>query len=485
MESIIFPCPSNFSDCCKTEPIAILRNNTDRTIVMKFGGTSVQDSQAIRRVANIVADHTCRRVVVVSAMAKVTDLLLNLAKIAAKRNFDEAMNSLLCLRTRHHLASRELLNKDTELLYKLEEQLEQYFEDLGRLIQVITREQHLSPRNKDEISAYGELLSSAIIEARLRAQGLNAELIDSRRLILTNNEFTNAIPDMVISRQRIRDLLLPALNRNSIPVVQGFIGSTLDSATTTLGRGGSDYTASIIGAALDADAIDIWTDVDGFMTADPRIVPDARRIAELSFDEATELTYFGAKILHPQTVKPAIEKGIPVHIFNTYNPANEGTKIGNYTHLEMRLVTSITYKRGVSVLTVHSNKHLQAWRFLTSVFDILKHHRVTAQTLTISGEDVSIVLESSEQITDLRDNLLSLGNIHTFSEETMICIVGNNLKSTPSIAARALYVLQEFYLERFNYGASERSLTFIVKEADTVEVLNQLHKEFFGKVSSP
>ena len=304
-------------------------------IVMKFGGTSLQDRAAINRACDIVAGRVDQSpIVVVSAMARVTDALLAAcARGRLKRRFDEAASLIDALRERHLRTARELVEPDGDggagkvSFKEVEGEIRARFAELENLARAIATLGELTPRSQDAVASFGERLSSIIVAAAMKARGLLSELVDSRQFMITDDHFTAAAPDMSETRSRARSRLLPLVEGGRVVVAQGFIGATPDGVTTTIGRGGSDFSAAVIGAALGAERIEIWTDVNGLLTADPRIVPDARRIRVISFAEAAELSYFGAKVLHPSTVLPAVDLDIPVHIFNTHNPSCEGTLI--------------------------------------------------------------------------------------------------------------------------------------------------------------
>ncbi|MFY9841464.1 MAG: aspartate kinase, partial [Terriglobales bacterium] len=295
-------------------------------IVMKFGGTSVQDAKAIDRVAQIVqgrlVDHP---VVVVSAMAKVTDSLLAMGKAAGGGDRKTALKMARALRERHYDTAGELLG--TALFTEFHGDLGADFEDLDELLRGIGAVGEITPRTYDYVASFGEVLSSKIVAAAFVARGLPGAHVDARHCLLTDSSYTRAVPQFDETNERLRKRVKPLLDTGKVPVMGGFIGSNRAGITTTIGRGGSDFSAAIFGAGLNAQRIEIWTDVDGMMTTDPRLCPDARRIKVISFDEAAELAYFGAKVLHPATVLPAIQQNIPVYVLNSQNPTCEGTKV--------------------------------------------------------------------------------------------------------------------------------------------------------------
>src|SRR5262245_27855584 len=387
-------------------------------IVMKFGGTSVQDAAAINSAAEIVKTKLASKpIVVVSAMARVTDALLRIARTAEARRYEEAKDVFVELKERHLQTARELLaNSDAKLRdgYKLkdvERQIEDYFAELDNFARSIATLGELTLRTKDAIASFGERLSSLIIASAFQVHGIESELVDSRDFIITDDKFTSAAPLQQPIESHTRAILLPIIEAGRVPVAQGFIGSTLEGVTTTIGRGGSDYSAAIIGAALNADAIEIWTDVDGLLTADPRVVPEARRIRVISFAEAAELSYFGAKVLHPSTVLPAIERKIPVHIYNTLNPSNEGTTILYETTPSSNLIKSIAFKRGVSVVNVASTRMLMAHGFLRAIFEVFERYQTSVDVVTTSEVSVSVTLDDAEMIEAIRRDLSGIGEV--------------------------------------------------------------------------
>jgi aspartate kinase len=283
------------------------------------------------------------------------------------------------------------------------------------------------------------------------------------------------------SELRVRQELAPMVELGKVPVAQGFIGATTNGVTTTIGRGGSDYSAAILGACAGADAIEIWTDVDGLMTADPRVVPEARRIRIISFVEAAELSYFGAKVLHPSTVIPAIGRGIPVHIYNTKNPACEGTLIVSEARPSKNVIKSIAFKRGVTIVNVASTRMLMAHGFLSAIFDVFEKHRTSVDVVTTSEVSVSITIDSTEALDSIRQELGGIGEVTVERSRAIICVVGDNLKSTPGVAARIFSAIQPTNVNMISQGASEINLTFVIDDGDVDRVARAPHKEFFAE----
>lgn len=423
--------------------------------------------------------------VVVSAMARVTDALLGVAGKAinpqqgAEERAAEVAEAIGGLRERHLATARDLLRGGPpgDRVSRVEGQLEALFAELGRFAHSVAMIGELSPRSQDAIVSFGERLSSVIVSEAFAARGLPSRLVDSRDFIITDRNFTSAAPDFGATRERARRSLLPLLGEGLIPVAQGFIGSSHEGVTTTIGRGGSDFSAAIIGAALEAEAIEIWTDVDGLMTTDPRVEPAARRIRVISFAEAAELSYFGAKVLHPSTVLPAVELGIPVHIFNTKNPAGEGTLIVNEPPPSRSLIKSIAFKRGVTIVNITSTRMLLAYGFLRRVFEVFDRHQTSVDVVTTSEVSVSITLDSTHRLEAIRRDLESFGEVEVEQGKAIVCVVGDNLKFRPGIAAR-LFQAVEANVNMISQGASEINLTFVIDESEVDPVVRSIHKIF-------
>ena len=456
---------------------------------MKFGGTSVQDAAAINQVAEIVAGRLNRTpVVVVSAMARVTDTLLRIARTAMERRFDEASSLINDLRERHLAAARELLTQPVRsagtdhLLEGVQYGIQKRFGELENLARSIATLGELTPRSQDAIASFGERLSSLIVAAAFIARGIPSELVDSRRFIITDDRFTNASPNWAETEARTRSELLPVIEAGRVPLAQGFIGSTQDDVTTTIGRGGSDYSAAIIGAALRVEAIEIWTDVDGLLTADPRIIADARRIRIISFAEAAELSYFGAKVLHPSTVLPAIERNIPVHIYNTRNPAGEGTLIVAKPQSSNSLIKSIAFKRGVTIVNVTSTRMLLAYGFLRAIFEVFDRYQTSVDVVTTSEVSVSMTLDGTDNLEAIKRDLSGIGEVSIERQKAIVCVVGDNLKFKPGVAARLFRAIGDANVNMVSQGASEINLTVVIDENEVGEVVRRLHQEFFADV---
>jgi aspartate kinase len=439
-------------------------------IVMKFGGTSVMDATAIDRTAQIVKGRLSRRpMVVVSAMAKVTDALLAAGKAAGEGQRDQALELVYCLRERHHRTAKELVTD--EQYASLGPELDREFDTLNELLKGIVAVGELSPRSSDYVVSYGERLNSKIVTAAYCARGIDAVLVDARKVMVTDAQHGKAIPQAEEIEHRAKNLVRPLLDNAQVPVMGGFIGATEQGVQTTIGRGGSDFSAALIGAGLDAEAIEIWTDVNGMMTTDPRICPEARRIRVISFEEAAELAYFGAKVLHPATVLPAVQKDIPVLILNSLNPSNEGTLIVGRTPRSKSTFKAIAAKKRITIVEVVAARMLGAHGFLKAIFDVFDKHQCSID-------------DSNEAIPAIAADLEKIADVKYAGRNAIVCLVGENIRETPQIAARVFAALGGINVRMISQGASEINITFVINEDDVPEAIRRLHKAFFTEVDA-
>ncbi|HZQ20151.1 MAG TPA: lysine-sensitive aspartokinase 3 [Terriglobales bacterium] len=448
-------------------------------IVMKFGGTSVADATAIERVVSIVRERLPRHpVVVVSAMARVTDQLLQIAHAAGAGDRKTALTVARELRERHYNTAGELLG--TALFTQFHGDLGTEFEHLEELVRGISAVGELTPRSTDAVASFGEVLSSKLVTAALSAKGIEASHVDSRECIVTDDSFTRAAPVYDETDRKLSELVRPLTEQGHVPVMGGFVGATRNGVTTTIGRGGSDFSASIIGAGLSADRIEIWTDVDGMMTTDPNLCPDARRIKVISFDEAAELAYFGAKVLHPATVLPAVEKNIPVFILNSRNPSCEGTRIAaRAPHCE-NFFKAIAAKKRITIVDVVAPRMLLAHGFLKQIFEAFDRHRIPIDVVSTSEVSVSLTVDSNESIPALAADLSRIADVKYEGRKAIVCLVGENLREVPGIAAHVFGELTDVKIRMISQGASEINLTFVIDEEQVPSVVQRLHKTFFS-----
>jgi aspartate kinase len=450
-------------------------------IVMKFGGTSVMDAVAIDRTAQIVKNRLERRpVVVVSAMSRVTDALLAAGKAAGDGQREPALELAYGLRQRHHATAKELV---TAARYaQLGAEIEREFDTLDELLKGIVAVGELSPRSSDYVVSYGERLNSRIVTEAYLARGIRAVHVDARKVMITGAQHGRAIPQPEEIEHRAKNLVRPLLLDAQVPVIGGFIGATAHGVQTTIGRGGSDFSAALIGAGLDAEAIEIWTDVDGMRTTDPRICPDARRIRVISFEEAAELAYFGAKVLHPATVLPAVQKNIPVLVLNSLNPSNEGTLIVGRAPRSRSTFKAIAAKNRITIVDVVAARMLGAHGFLKAIFDVFDRHHCSIDVVSTSEVSVSLTVDSNEAIPAIAADLEAIADVKYAGRNAIVCLVGENIRETPQIAARVFTALGDINVRMISQGASEINITFVIGEDDVPEALRRLHKEFFTEV---
>ena len=450
-------------------------------IVMKFGGTSVQDAAAIDRVAAIVRERLHEHpVVIVSALAKMTDLLLAMASAAGTGDREKALELSRAARERHFNCASDLLG--TGRFVQIHSELEEEFNALDDLLRGIVAVGELTPRTTDNIAGFGERVSSKIATAAFSIRGIHASHVDSRKCIITDSNFTKAIPQFDETNARLNEIVSPLLKHGRVPVMGGFIGSNREGISTTLGRGGSDFSAAIVGAGLDAERIEIWTDVDGMMTTDPNLCPEARRIKIISFEEAAELAYFGAKVLHPATLLPAIQKNIPVLILNSRNPRNEGTRITATAPKSKNIFKAIAAKKRITIVDIVATRMLMAHGFLKSIFEVFASHRCPVDMVSTSEVSVSVTVDSNESIAAIAADLGKLADVKYQGRKAIVCLVGENIRSTPGIAAKVFSAIPDVTVHMISQGASEINISFVIDEADVPEAVSQLHKAFFSTV---
>ncbi len=453
---------------------------TDTPVVMKFGGTSVRDADAIRRLIDIVGRETRPRLVVVSALAGVTDTLVDLGSTARGSGSLDPMETVETLRTRHLALVEELV--DAEERAPMATAIEQACDELQLLVSAVGVVQELSPRSADAIHAFGEGLSSQLVAATLDAAGTPARWIDATTLLVTDGSHGRAQPRIDLTHAQLDEHVAPLMDAGIVVVVAGFVGATDTGVVTTLGRGGSDYSAAIFGAALDAAEIQIWTDVDGILTADPRLVDDARLVPKLTFAEASELAYFGAKVLHPATIQPAVAKDIAVRILNSRNPDGRGTEVTKHGTGDSP-VTAIASKRGLTVIEVESARMLMAHGFLKRLFDVFDRFETAVDVVTTSEVDVSITIDNDRHLDELVAELSTFAEVRTVPHMALLCVVGETLNQDLTLFPQVVEALG-VPCRMVSQSASRRNLTFVMREADLPTALNRLHSHFFARVEA-
>jgi len=445
-------------------------------IVVKFGGTSVGDAAAIERAAEIVGARVARRpVVVVSALAGVTNALLAIAEQATRGQLIGAIRGVEALRERHLEQVDVLLPGPTGA--EVAAELSASFDELASLAEALSVLGHLTPRSLDAIAAMGEQLSSALVVEAFRARGIDAELVDAREVVITDDRFTAATPQPERIAEECRERLLPLLTAGRVPVLGGFIGSSAGGVTTTLGRGGSDYSASLIGAALQAEAIEIWTDVDGMLTADPRVVDGARLIERIRFDEASELAAFGAKVLHPSTIAPAVRLGIPVYVYNSRKPAGRGTLIT--FEAPRRPVSAIAGRGGTTLVTVGSPRMVFAHGMLHEVLRAFERHHTSVNVVATSEVSVTMTVDDPKHLDALVVDLRQIGDVSIARDRGILAIVGAGISDSTAAMARALGALDGLHLHMLSLSSTGINLTVVIDGAHLPAAMRRLHAAFF------
>ena len=437
-------------------------------IVMKFGGTSVGGADEIRNVAEIIKSNLGRKpIVVVSAVKKITDKLIELANLAKEGNGDETFSTIKSI----HYGILERLSLEKKLL-------DSDFNELQKAVKSVNGKM-LDAKTLDLFQSFGERMSSKIVAAQLSKNNMEAQAFNAFDLgLITNSDFGNAEP----LEEAYNNLDKNITKLNVVPVITGFIGKTVNGEITTLGRGGSDYTAGIIGAAINASEIQIWTDVDGIMSADPKIVGNARTLEQVSFAEASELAYFGAKVLHPKTIIPAMEKNIPVRVLNTFNPKGSGTLILNEVEKSNQTVKAITSKRNITLIHVNSKRMLGAYGFLARLFDVFYKYKQSVDVVSTSEVSVSMTTDNGKNVEDIASDLKGIADVKVLKNKAVICVVGEGMRNAPGVSGRVFSVLgkNKINIEMISQGASEINITFVVDGKDAENAVKVLHKGYYG-----
>lgn len=453
-------------------------------IIMKFGGTSVEDAKAIKNLTEIVKKELPRKpIVIVSACSGITNQLLQTANSAAEGKKEEALNLVASIESRHKKIVKDLFEGDIQRF--LTKHLGVITEELAALVNGVVVLGELTNRSLDTFASYGERMSSFIIHHYFESQKLKSFWVDARSFMITDDQFTKAIPQFDIVERKLREIIHPKVNNGYVVISQGFIGSTVQGVTTTIGRGGSDYSAAIIGALLDAEDIQIWTDVDGILSSDPSVVKDAKKIKVMSFNEAAELAYFGARVLHPETILPAVKKNIPVRVLNSKNPSSSGTLIVAKPKTDKRcIVKSIAYKEGITMISIVSTRMFLATGFLENVFDVFHKYQTVVHTVATSEVSVTATIDNVKNLSHIIKELKQFATVSVSDKKAIICIVGDNLRNTPGLAVRMLSAITDVNINMISQGASEINLSFVVDEDQVDDAVLRLHKELFANAGS-
>ena len=460
-------------------------------ITMKFGGTSVGDAKRLEDVALIVRSLLPRHpVLVASAMAGVTNLLLETAQLAVRRETGQVQANIDALREKHLQVANTMIpheGRRAELIGRHAGLLD----ELSNLYHGVSLLKELSVRSLDAIASFGEVLSCLQLTAILSLREVPAEFIDARTLVRTDARFGEAAVDFSVTREHLRAALLPLVQKGAVPVVTGFIGSTEDGLTTTLGRSGSDYTASIVGAALDSEEIWIWTDVDGVMTADPRTVQTATVLPEITYREAAEMSYFGAKVIHPKTMMPAIENSIPIRIKNTFNPSHPGTLISNATVSMNRVVKNVTSIDNLSLVSIEGNGMVGVPGISARIFSALAQVQVNVMMISQASSEHNVCLvvpqgDCRKALAALREQFeleiarKTVDDIKLLDNVSIVAVVGEGMKGMRGIAGKTFTAVANagVNIVAIAQGSSELNISLVVEEPDAAKAVQAIHDAF-------
>ncbi|MFH1641427.1 MAG: lysine-sensitive aspartokinase 3 [Nanoarchaeota archaeon] len=434
-------------------------------IVMKFGGSSVKDAKRIINTAEIIKSRLSDDpVVVVSALGGITDMLIEASENAFS---GKDSSSILKQIKERHVSTLKDLGLDETLVDK---ELKEFTE----LIQRIASVKEVTTETMDHVQSFGERMSAKLVAGHLNKIGIIAEAHNAYDVgFVSNDDYGNAEP-IKETEEQLRQHLS---NKKALPVITGFIAKNKAGKITTLGRGGSDYTAAIVGTALNVSEIQIWTDVNGIMTTDPRIVNTAKTISEISFNEASELAFFGAKVLHPKTIIPAIEKNIPVRVLNTYEPTNKGTVI--VKEAKKQAVKGIACKRGNILMNITSQRMVNAHGFLARLFSVFKKYGKSVDMIATSEVSVSLTIDSDRYLDEITKELKKTAEVTIAKNKSIICVVGNGMQDSRGVIGRVLQTLSDLRIEMVSAGASEINISLIVDDKDADTALKKLHAEYF------
>jgi len=451
--------------------------------VLKFGGTSVADADAIRRVAAIVAtEHQRARgagpVVVVSALGGVTDRLLEVASLARTGDAAAARRVVDAIGQRHLAVADAIGSVEARAAARAE--IEAEVAHLSSVAGALAVTREVSPRSLDAVAAIGEILSCRLVAALFADAEIPAAAVDPRTLIVTDEHFTQAAPQPEPTRAHVDANLRPVVASARVAVTGGFVAATRAGVVTTLGRGGSDHSAAILGAAIDATEIQIWTDVDGMLTADPRVVADCRLVPFLSFAEAAELAYFGAKVLHPKTIQPAAARNIPVRILNTFRPEASGTLIADNASVDAASVTALACKKGITVVTITSTGMLMAHGYMRRLFEIFERFRTSVDVVSTSEVSVSVTIDNVAHLDAIVAGLSAFAEVSVVGDLALVAVVGDRYGTDPSAFTRVVRALEGIPLRLVSQADARRNVTLVIDEDDLSSAMGRLHAEFFG-----
>ena len=448
-------------------------------IVMKFGGTSVANFEAITRTIFIIGGKLDQKpVVVVSALSKVTDLLYRISEAAASKDSDLTKELLAEPRQRHVNLACELLEQNPVQKESAVGRVNAICDDLDSLANAVCAVGELSDRNKAIIIANGELLSSTIICFAMNAKGIRTNWIDARKMMVTNDAYLKGEPIESEIVERVPGMVAEAYQSMDAVITQGFIASNLNGEQTVLGRGGSDYSASLSGMAIDAERIEIWTDVDGVRTADPRKVQNTKYLEKISFEEAAEMAHFGAKVLHPLTIEPAVKKNIPIYVLNSMNPSGKGTAILRNEFIEDG-VKSVSFKENIRVINIFSMRMINTSGFLRRVFEIFSENKVSVDLISTSEANISVTVDASQKIDRVVAELSEFAEVIVDEDKAQVSVIGKNIVRLNGMLKKTFAPLKRCNVYMISQGASFVNISFVVDREELTEVVQDLHDHLF------
>jgi len=457
-------------------------------IVLKFGGASLKDAETIGRVESVIRSRLEQQpAIIVSACGSTTDKLCATLDALASGHTDTARD-LVTEIERDHLKIIEDTIEDDTSRRQANEILENGLARLNRLVDGMDCLGEVSPRSRDALLSFGELTSAPLLSQILSARGVPATMVDPRRVIITDGDYCEAAPIMQETERRCRETIAPLLEANRIPIMGGFVGATAEGITTTLGRGGSDFTASLVAGALQASMIEYWKDADGILTADPSLVPEARTVPLLTYQEAGELAFLGARVLHPASIQPAVDARIPVRVLNLYEPENLGTLITETVpavHESAQppeeAVSSVACKRNQVMLGIYSTRMLGATGFLRRVFEVFDRLSLSVDHIATSEVSVTVTMNPTELIEELKAELREVAEVEVEHDIGVVSVVGMVLSRSPGVAAKIFGALRNHNIKLITYGGSGVNLSLVVRDNEVPRAVQSLHSELCGE----
>lgn len=447
---------------------------------MKFGGTSVANAEAMTRTISIVkSKFNSSPIVVVSAMSKVTDSLYKIANAAKSRDERTVSSLIVALLQRHLDVAAELIH-DTSILCDVSNRIHDHCGLLQKIALSVCTLGELSDRSFAMIVSHGELLSSTILAGAMAEQGVKTTLLDARRFIITTGNTLKGVPQIDVIKQRASDAISEAFAEGAqVVVTQGFIASATDGEPAILGRGGSDYSASLIGMAVKAEQIEIWTDVDGVRTADPRYVDNTKNLQQISFEEATEMAHFGAKVLHPLTIEPAIRNNIPIFVLNSLNPQHEGTAILSHENI-CDGVKAVSWKENIALINIYSAQMVNATGFVSKVFDVFRENGISVDLISTSEANISVSFDKSQPLNNVMSQLQEFADAHLYDDKAQISIIGQNIGLDTTITTKSLQALDDCEIYMISQGASSINVSFVINRVKLIDAVRKIHQTLFA-----